>query len=370
MSAKDEIVEVPLGDRTYSIRIGSGILDDLGAATAAVVTGRRCLVVTDETVQPLYGAQVEASLSSAGFQVTTVAVPAGEDSKKATVLAKLWETAAEAEMDRRSVVVALGGGVVGDLAGFLAASFLRGVDFVQVPTTLLAMVDSSVGGKTGINLPQGKNLVGAFLQPKLVYADLATLQTLAPREVRAGLAEVIKYGVIRDAELFGLLESRTAEILALDEDLLRHIVRRSCEIKADVVAADEREGGLRAILNFGHTIGHAVEQANGYGVVLHGEAIAIGMVFAGWLSCELGDFPEADAERLRALCVAADLPVVAPNLGMDQLRSAIAKDKKAVDAVPRFVLADALGSVRFGVDVPSALLDTIWDRQHADTGDA
>ena len=168
MSAKDEIVEVPLGDRTYSIRIGTGILDELGEAAAAVVKGRRCLIVTDETVGPLYAAQVEASLSAAGFQVTTAAVPAGEDSKKATVLAQLWETAAEAEMDRRAVVVALGGGVVGDLAGFLAASFLRGVDFIQVPTTLLAMVDSSVGGKTGINLPQGKNLVGAFLQPKLV----------------------------------------------------------------------------------------------------------------------------------------------------------------------------------------------------------
>ena len=275
-------VKVELGDRSYPIRIGNGIIDNLGEWCKEVGLRGKCLVVSDENVAPLYADRALLALESAGFSAKLTVLPAGEQTKCCEKLFGLYDEMLSHGMDRKSFIVALGGGVIGDLSGYAAASFLRGIEFVQVPTTLLSMVDSSVGGKTGINIPQGKNLIGAFHQPKLVCMDLETLKTLAVREYRAGMAEVIKYGPIWDLEFFKKLEAN-AEILAdvnvaLTSDLLAEIVARSCEIKAEVVSHDEREGGLRAILNFGHTVGHAIEKCAGYGEYVHGEAVAIGMV--------------------------------------------------------------------------------------------
>ncbi|MCB1070857.1 MAG: 3-dehydroquinate synthase [Verrucomicrobia bacterium] len=357
----EQTVKVALGDRSYPIRIGSGLLAGLGEACADRLTGRTVMVVSDQQVDELYGYTAEASLASAGFTVHREVVPAGETSKCAEVLTRLQEQAAGYRLDRRSAIVALGGGVVGDLAGFLAATFLRGIDFIQVPTSLLAMVDSSVGGKTGINLKQGKNLVGSFHQPRLVLADTSVLQTLPDRERRAGLAEVIKYGVIRDAGLFGFIEANLSGLLALDDVPVRHIVARSCEIKAEVVSKDETEGGVRAILNFGHTVGHAIEAVTSYGEILHGEAIAIGMVFAGRVSVRELGFPEADQQRLEALLAATGLPVRAPHCSWDALRRVMETDKKAASGIPRFVLARALGEAVFGNEVSEPVLSAVWE---------
>lgn len=354
-------VAVDLGDRSYPIEIGRGLLDGLGARCADRLKGRTVLVVSDDRVDPLYGDRAEASLTAAGFAVSRAAVPAGETSKSVAALADLYELAAARRLDRKCAIVALGGGVVGDLAGFLAASYLRGIALVQVPTSLLAMVDSSVGGKTGINLRHGKNLVGSFHQPELVLADTATLETLPARERRAGLAEVIKYGVIRDADLFGYLETHLDALLRLDDEPVRHIVARSCEIKAEVVARDEREGGLRAILNFGHTVGHALEAVTAYGEILHGEAIAAGMVFAGRVSERVVGFPRADQARLEALLAAAGLPVRPPvKASWDEVRRVMETDKKASAGIPKFVLARTLGAVDFGVEVPEEVLASVW----------
>jgi 3-dehydroquinate synthase len=262
-------------------------------------------------------------------------------------------------------LVALGGGVVGDLAGFAAASYLRGVDFVQVPTTLLAMVDSAVGGKTGINLPAGKNLVGAFHQPALVLADLATLETLPVREFNAGMAEVIKYGIIRDAEMFAEIESNVGAVSRLDPVLLRRLVRRSCELKAEVVGLDEREGGLRAILNYGHTLGHAIENVAGYGEYLHGEAISIGMVYASQLSETVCGLPAEATRRQRRLFEAFGLPVKRQGFSWDALFEAMTVDKKAEDALPRFVLAESLGKVGLPRGVTADILRRVHHEEPA-----
>lgn len=353
-------VKVDLGPRSYPIRIGSGALNDLPALCRNYIPGARLFVISDETVDALYGERIAALLRESGFEVARARVPPGEESKSIEWFGRLCEEAAEARIDRRSAVVALGGGVIGDLAGFVAAAFLRGVALVQLPTTLLAMVDSAVGGKTGVNLPQGKNLVGAFHQPSFVICDLDVLDTLPPREFRAGLAEVIKYGVIRDAELFAYLEESMDAILRRDPEALANIVARSCEIKAAVVGADERESGERAILNFGHTLGHAVEQATGYGEYLHGEAIAIGMVFAARLSARVRELPTAAVERLKRLIERAGLPTAAPDLEWPALRRAMAVDKKGSGGVPKFVLADAIGQVTYGVAVAEEVLEEVW----------
>ena len=365
----NQTVKVDLGDRAYDIEIGRnvGAIDGLAGAADG-----RVLIVSDSNVDPLYGSQVQQQLEQAGCEVSRAIVPAGEPSKSVAALSSLWEQAVDAGLDRHSCIVALGGGVVGDLAGFLAASYLRGVSFIQVPTSLLAMVDSSVGGKTGINLPQGKNLVGAFYQPLRVAIDLAVLETLADREYRSGLAEVIKYGVIRDAELFSYLETHVDAILAKEDEALAHIVARSCEIKADVVAADEREGGLRAILNYGHTLGHAIEQAEGYGAWLHGEAISIGMAYASDLSVEAHGLSPEEAERIKRLLVAYGLPVARgpfegvvlerDSLEWAELRDVMSSDKKSLASVPRFVLASGIGAVDFGCEVDEQLLQDVWQR--------
>lgn len=356
-----ETILVDLGARAYEIEVGVGGLSRLGEGCCARFRSRSCLVVTDAHVaQAGHLAKAVASLKAAGFHCVEHVLPAGEATKSVASLAGLWEAAITAKLDRRAFVVALGGGVVGDLAGFAAASYLRGIDFVQVPTTLLAMVDSAVGGKTGINLPQGKNLVGAFHQPKWVLVDLSVLQTLPRREFCAGMAEVVKYGVIRDAAFFDWLAESVPEILALDPAALRRVVLRSCALKAEVVKADEREGGLRAILNYGHTLGHAIEAVSGYGHWLHGEAIAMGMVYASRLSERVCGLPPAATARQIDLFRRLDLPVSWDGMPWAPLAEAITLDKKAEDAQPRFVLAEALGRVGLPQGVALQLLHEVF----------
>ena len=351
-------IQVPLGDRSYEVLIGPRLLPSLGERCRKLNLGRRCLVVTDENVKKIAAKTAKKSLRDAGFEVTVHSIPPGEGSKNLKQLQLGYRQMAELQLERGSFVVALGGGVVGDLAGFLAASYLRGIDLVQIPTTLLAQVDSSVGGKTGINLKAGKNLVGAFHQPRLVLCDLDLLATLPPREFRAGMAEVVKYGIIRDARLFALLEKKYSQILNQESKPLAQVIAQSCRIKAEVVTQDEQEQGLRAILNYGHTIGHALEAITGYGKYLHGEAISIGQVAAAALSeTILGLEPQA-SERIRNLLAAIGLPIYA-SLNARQitrLLEAMLLDKKVSDKKIRFVLADRIGNVLTGQNVPSALI--------------
>jgi 3-dehydroquinate synthase len=338
-------VHVALGERSYDILIHDGLLGRLPELLRPLKLGRRCAILTDATVGPRYAAAVRGALAKARWSVSVHTVPTGEGSKSLGVAGGLYEELAEARLDRRSFVLALGGGVVGDLAGFIAATFLRGVGFVQVPTTLLAMVDSSVGGKVAINLPQGKNLVGAFYQPRIVIADTATLATLPEREFRAGVAEVIKYGVIQDAALFADLERDLPALMAKDAAVLARVIARCCEIKADVVSKDERESGLREILNFGHTVGHAIEAVTEYGTYLHGEAIAIGMVAAARLSQKHGGLAEADTARIEALLHCAGFDLTPPDASFEKMFDAMQSDKKARDGKVRFVLARRIGEV-------------------------
>ena len=344
-------IDVPLGPRSYSIYAGQGLLTRLGKECRGLRLGVRCAVLSDENVAPLYARTALDSLRDAGFDPLLVTVPAGERAKNLKVVAQCYDRLAAHRLERRSFVVALGGGVLGDLAGFVAATFLRGIDFVQVPTTLLAQVDSSVGGKVGVNLRAGKNLVGAFHQPRLVLCDQETLGTLPDREYRAGLAEVIKYGIIRDAVFFQQLERHMAALRKREPARLSTVVARCCQIKAEVVAQDETEGGVRAVLNFGHTIGHALEAISRYGRFLHGEAISIGQVLAARLSRETLGLPAADASRIVRLFEAAGLPVeVRLNRPMQHaLMAAMKHDKKVSGAVVKFVLVPCIGEARFGV---------------------
>lgn len=358
----EEIVQVDLGDRAYDIVIGPGALAEIAGRCVEIFgADKRVLLVSDANVSTYYLGGVEAMLLSAGFQVSGCVLPAGEETKSVKYLSEIWEAAVEARLDRKSFMIALGGGVMGDLTGFAAASFLRGMPFVQVPTSLLAMVDSAVGGKTGMNLPQGKNLVGAFHQPALVLADLGVLATLPSRELHAGMAEVIKYGVIWDPEMFAFIESHVSAIKALDSAAMRYLVKRSCEIKAEVVRQDEREGGLRAILNFGHTLGHAIENVCGYGEWLHGEAIAMGMVYAARISEARHGFAAGETDRLIALFKAFELPVSWKGLDWEDVYKAMTADKKAENALPKFVLAKTLGKVGLPEDVPLEILKKVYD---------
>ncbi len=348
------VVPVSLGERSYRILVGNGLLGRVGRECSRLGLGRRCAVVTDDQVGPLHGTRVIESLRGAGFDPVEVVVKSGERSKRWETVARCHDQLAAARLERRSFVVALGGGVVGDLAGFVAATYLRGVPFVQVPTTLLAQVDSSVGGKVGINLQAGKNLVGAFHQPRLVLCDLDALGTLPGREFRAGLAEVIKYGVIADGAMFRRLERGMDRILARDARELAWVVARSCQVKASVVGQDETETGLRAILNFGHTIGHGLEAISSYGRWLHGEAISVGQVMASRLSVERMGMPAADADRVRALLAHAGLPVETQLSAAQaaRLAQAMQLDKKVVGGEVRFVLARRIGEVAWGQAVP------------------
>lgn len=335
-------VPIELGERSYDIVIGTGLLSQ-AETWSGLPRANTALIVTNATIAARYATALRAGLSSHFERVLTIELPDGESHKGWPALNLIFEQLLGERCDRQTVLFALGGGVIGDMTGFAAACFMRGVPFVQVPTTLLAQVDSSVGGKTGINHALGKNMIGAFYQPRRVVCDLGSLRTLPDRELSAGLAEVIKYGPIADAGFLDWIESNLDALLARDPAALAHAVQRSCEIKAQVVAADEREGGLRAILNFGHTFGHAIEAGMGYGTWLHGEAVGCGMVLASELSVRLGLMPAVFADRMRALCQHARLPVRAPDLGADRYLALMRVDKKSEAGALRFVLIEALG---------------------------
>lgn len=344
-SAAAHQVHIDLGERSYPILIGSGLLDDPDT-WRGLPSASQAVIVTNDTVGPLYGHRLAAALSAQYAQVHTVALPDGEQHKTWESLNVIFDALLARGCDRKTVLFALGGGVVGDMTGFAAACYMRGVPFVQVPTTLLAQVDSSVGGKTAINHPLGKNMIGAFYQPRRVVCDLAVLRTLPGRELSAGLAEVIKYGPIHDLAFLDWLERHIDDLRRCDESALAHAVRRSCEIKAAVVGQDERESGLRAILNFGHTFGHAIEAGLGYGQWLHGEAVGCGMVMAATLSQRLGLLSADRRERLRALIERAGLPTRGPRLAADNAARYLALmrvDKKAEAGEMRFVLVDDHG---------------------------
>jgi len=334
-------VHIDLGDRSYPILIGDGLLAHAGTWAAQASPRASALIVTNEAVGPLHAAKLEAALSGHFARVRTLALPDGEAYKDWATLNLIFDDLLRSEADRRTVLYALGGGVVGDMTGFAAACYMRGVAFVQVPTTLLAQVDSSVGGKTAINHPLGKNMIGAFYQPQRVVCDLDVLGTLPDREMSAGLAEVIKYGASIDIDFLGWLEDHVDALRRRDRAALAHAVRRSCEIKAQVVGADEKEAGLRAILNFGHTFGHAIEAGLGYGEWLHGEGVGCGMVMAATLSARLGLVSEAFARRIESLVARAGLPVRGPaGLGAARYLELMRVDKKAEGGDIRFVLLD------------------------------
>jgi len=350
-----QTLSVNLGDRSYPIHIGSGLLSQARLILPHLAQ-KRVMVVTNTTVAPLYLAQLTATLESGGVKVAQVVLPDGEAYKNWETLNLIFDALLTDRAERKTTLIALGGGVVGDMTGFAAASYQRGVPFIQIPTTLLSQVDSSVGGKTGINHPLGKNMIGAFYQPKVVLADTDTLKTLPPRELSAGLAEVIKYGLIWDVEFLAWLEVNMERLRALDPAAITHAIYRSCEIKAQVVGQDEREGGIRAILNLGHTFGHAIETGMGYGNWLHGEAVAAGMVMAAQTSQRMGWLAEADVARTRALIRAAGLPDVAPDLGADTYLEYMGHDKKVEGGKMRFVLLKKLGEAVVTGDVPEAML--------------
>jgi 3-dehydroquinate synthase len=350
-------VPVGLGDRAYDVLVGEGLLEAAGRLIAPFQKRARTAVVSDETVWALHGVRLAAALAAAGLEALPVIVPPGEQTKSFEGLADVCDRLLALELDRGDVITAFGGGVVGDLAGFAAAIYKRGVDFVQIPTTLLAQVDSSVGGKTAIDTPRGKNLIGAFHQPRLVLADLSVLATLSDREMRAGYAEVVKYGLLGDREFFDWLEFNVAKVLAREPDALAHAVARSVEMKAEIVAEDEKEQGRRALLNLGHTFGHALEAETGYGEgLLHGEAVAIGMALAFRFSARLGLASGQDAERATRAIAAAGLPTAladAPGhpFAADRLVTHMAQDKKAEAGRLTFILARSLGDAFVAKDV-------------------
>jgi 3-dehydroquinate synthase len=350
-----QTLQVELGERAYPIHIGSQLL---GRADLILphLKRKQVAIVTNTTVAPLYLDQLSQTLQAAGVAVIPIILPDGEQYKNSETLNLIYDALLQHRCERSTTLIALGGGVIGDLTGYAAATYLRGVPFIQIPTTLLSQVDSSVGGKTGINHPLGKNMIGAFYQPQLVLADIATLHTLPARELSAGLAEVIKYGLIRDLSFFEWLEAHMAELVALDEEALRYAIYRSCENKAEVVAKDERESGERALLNLGHTFGHAVENAMGYGVWLHGEAVAAGTMLAADLSRRMGWLTDADIARMRAIFVAAGLPVEAPALGVERYLDLMGLDKKVVDGKIRFVLQQGIGKSLVTSDYDKAAL--------------
>ncbi len=350
-------LEVALTDRAYPIHIGAGALDRIGTTVAAMA--HRAVIVSNATVSAHWLAPVRSSLTAAGVPHEILLIPDGESHKNWATLQDMLTRLIELRAERSTVLVALGGGVVGDLTGFAAAIYQRGMPFVQVPTTLLAQVDSSVGGKTGINHALGKNMIGAFYQPRAVLIDTHCLRTLPDRELSAGLAEVIKCGAIRDAEFFAWLEGNMDALLAREPDALLHAVHESCRIKAAIVVADERESGDRALLNFGHTFGHAIETATGYGMWLHGEAVSAGMVIAARLSERTKGLAPTATARLQALLLRARLPVAPPALTAQRWRELIARDKKVAGGALRFVLLSSLGHAIVAADISEGDLEAV-----------
>lgn len=340
-----DVLHVALESRSYPIHVGSGLLSGIGQALRDIKFPHQVALVSNPLVADFYAAPVISSLQQAGFDPRLILVPDGEDYKNLATLQLIYDQLIEHRFDRGCGLLALGGGVIGDMAGFAAATFLRGIPFVQVPTTLLSQVDSSVGGKTAVNHPRGKNLIGAFYQPQLVVIDVATLQTLDPREVSAGLAEVVKYGVIRDADFFVWLEKHQESLRQGDAEALVYAIKKSCQIKADIVEIDERENSIRAHLNFGHTFGHAIENLAGYGQWKHGEAVAVGMVVAARIAQTKGLCSEDDVARLVKLLQAVDLPVDPPDYPLAAYVEAMQRDKKVKEGALTMVLNQGIGAV-------------------------
>ncbi len=347
-------IPVSLGVRSYTIVVGDGALATVGERLRALGVGARAALVSDPTILRLHGKAVTASLDAAGFAVTTIEVPEGEAAKTLPVAERLWDRFLEAGLDRTSTVLALGGGAVGDVAGFAAATFMRGMNVVQLPTTVLGQVDAAIGGKTAIDHPSAKNLVGAFHQPRLVVADLATLQTLPERDFRSGLAEVVKHGAVLDADYFAEVERDVVPLGARDVRTLERIIGGSCRLKASVIERDEREAELRHVLNYGHTLGHAIEAATGYARLTHGEAVSLGIVAEARLAVRLGISDRATAARQERLLAEVGLPISAAGVDAAAVLAAMAHDKKARDGRVPFVLAPRIGTFRLVYDVPAA----------------
>jgi len=352
-------LHVDLASRSYPIYIGTHLLEQAALFEPHLKSTTTVFIVSNTTVAPLYAKTLMNTLSQLGKTVRLLELPDGESFKDWQHLQLIFDELLAHGADRQSMIIALGGGVVGDMAGFGSASFMRGIRFIQVPTTLLAQVDSSVGGKTGINHPLGKNMIGAFHQPVAVIADLNTLRTLPPRELSAGLAEVIKHGAIADADFLDWIEANTSALLACDTDAMAHAVLRSCEIKSAVVSADEREGGIRATLNFGHTFGHAIESGLGYGEWLHGEAVGCGMVMAADLSTRLGHISKADAQRLKRIIASMHLPIAPPKLGSQRFMELMQVDKKTEAGQIRYITLGSIGAARIQQVPDSTVIETL-----------
>ena len=352
-------LHVDLASRSYPIYIGTNLLEQKALFEPHLKSSTTVFIVSNTTVAPLYAKTLINTLSQLGKTVRLLELPDGESFKDWQHLQLIFDELLAHGADRQSMIIALGGGVVGDMAGFGAASFMRGIRFIQVPTSLLAQVDSSVGGKTGINHPLGKNMIGAFHQPVAVIADLNTLRTLPPRELSAGLAEVIKHGAIADADFLDWIEANTSALLACDTDAMAHAVLRSCEIKSAVVSADEREGGIRATLNFGHTFGHAIESGLGYGEWLHGEAVGCGMVMAADLSTRLGHISKADAQRLKRIIASMHLPISPPKLGSQRFMELMQVDKKTEAGQIRYITLGSIGAARIQQVPDTTVIETL-----------
>ncbi len=357
---KMQSLNVGLAERSYSIHIGSDLLD-LVTLLLPYLPGKRAVIVSNTTVAPLYLGRLSSGLNGHGIQLESIILPDGEQYKNSESLNIIYDALLKNRSERTTPLIALGGGVIGDITGYAAATYLRGVPFIQLPTTLLSQVDSSVGGKTGINHPLGKNMIGAFYQPQVVLADTSTLSTLPDKELRAGIAEVIKYGLIRDLAFLEWLEGNMEKLLARDMTALQYAITRSCENKAEVVGSDERESGERALLNLGHTFGHAIENGMGYGVWLHGEAVAAGTIMAADLSHRLGWITAQDVVRVKVLFERAGLPTTGPKLGAEKYLKLMGLDKKVADGKIRFVLLKALGCAVMTAEVPQELLEQTLD---------
>lgn len=359
MPSSSRCIAVRTPSEQYDIHIGPGVLDDLGIHASRLTAGRKAFLVSHPGLVKLYGSAATASLRTAGFAVETYCVPDGELSKTLETAAQLYTYLAEHGADRRSLLGALGGGVVGDLTGFVAATYMRGIPFVQIPTSLLAMVDSSIGGKTGVNHALGKNLIGAFYPPQAVFTDIALLQSLPEREYLCGLSEIVKAGIIYDAELFTFIEAHVDAVRQRHAQVLTRLIERAIAVKVEVVQQDPTERGRRAILNFGHTIGHALEAVTAYSQYSHGEAVAIGMALVAQLSERLGYCQAAARQRVLALLDALRLPVRYTDIAPQRLLAAMAHDKKAVDGTARFILLEDIGTVVFNQEVPLDVLHTL-----------
>lgn len=352
-------VIVRLGERSYSINVGSGLLSNLNKVLEDCNLSKKGVLITDSNVRTLYADSLSDHLIAKGFEIAIIEIPAGEPSKSIEAAHAIWQKLLELRCDRNSFILTVGGGVVGDLGGFVASTFLRGIPFVQVPTSLLAQVDSSVGGKVGINLPEGKNLIGSFYQPRSVQIDIEVLKTLPEREFKSGLAEVVKYGMIWDHSFFDYLNENMDALLKLDPKILTYAIAKSCEIKAMVVEMDEKELGMRAVLNFGHTFGHAYEATDGYKNIRHGEAIAVGMIAAARLSHKMELCREDEAQTIQSLIKKAGLPVKVKGLSFDQIKKHMQVDKKAQNGQLKFILLEKIGKVVQKTNVPENLLDEV-----------